>query len=171
MGTNTGKEDRLPELARTARPDRVVLTPPSFNQDFRVPKRVEDLPVEQFVAQFPVERLDITVLPRTARLDEQRLHAYSPQPAAPRLGRRLRPIVGTDVIRHATADEQVAQPFQHVLAVSPGRSGSVVAEASSWTVPPSATVYGPPACASRCAANLHHRTFHRETIHRQDDAP
>lgn len=50
----------------------VVVPPPLLDQDTGFLQRVEDLPVQQLIPQLPVERLDVPVLPRTARLDEQR---------------------------------------------------------------------------------------------------
>src|SRR5712672_2988312 len=51
------------------RPHGVVVTPPAFDDDLRFPQRVEDLAIEQLVAQPGIKTLDEPVLPRTARRD------------------------------------------------------------------------------------------------------
>jgi hypothetical protein len=48
------------------RSDRVVVVPPTFNDDLGFAQRVEDFTIEQFVARARVEALDIAVLPRAA---------------------------------------------------------------------------------------------------------
>lgn len=44
----------------------VVVTAPALDDDARFLERVEDLAVEQFIAQARVEALDEAILPRTA---------------------------------------------------------------------------------------------------------
>ena len=58
-------------------PYRVVFLPPALNQDLGLLQGVENLPVEQLIPQFPVEALVVTVLPRTARFNIERLDSYS----------------------------------------------------------------------------------------------
>ena len=65
------------------RPDLVVLLPPELDQDLRLLQRVEDLSVQQLIAQLPVEALDVPVLPRRTRLDEQRLYLDVLEPSMP----------------------------------------------------------------------------------------
>jgi hypothetical protein len=48
-------------------PHGVEVAPPAFERDTRLLERVEDLAVEQLVAQPGIEALDEAVLPRTAR--------------------------------------------------------------------------------------------------------
>jgi Recombinase len=98
------------------RSDGVVLDSPALNEHLRVQQRVEDFPVEQFVSQLSVERLDIAVLSGTARLDEQRLHVDSFQPILHPLRCELWTVVRANVIRDAPPDEQVRQPLENVLA-------------------------------------------------------
>ena len=45
------------------------MPPPRFDQDLRFGKAVEDFAIAQFVAQAAVERLDVAVLLRFARID------------------------------------------------------------------------------------------------------
>src|SRR5215472_10105298 len=51
------------------RPDRIVMAPPAFDDDLSFSEGIEDLAVEQLIAQARVEALDVAVLPRTAALD------------------------------------------------------------------------------------------------------
>ena len=78
---------------RTVRPHRVVLPSPSLDQDLGLRQRVEDLAVEQFVAQLPVERFHIPVLPGTPRLDKQRLYRQRREPPPDEDRRELRPVI------------------------------------------------------------------------------
>ena len=51
------------------RPDRVVVPPPTLDDDLGLAQSVEDFAVEQLVAQASVEALDVAVLPGAAPLD------------------------------------------------------------------------------------------------------
>ena len=62
------------------RPHLIIFLPPLGNQYLGFGQRRENIPVEQFVPQFAVERLDIAILPRTARFDEEGLHAKFIEP-------------------------------------------------------------------------------------------
>src|SRR5215218_9442783 len=55
-----------PEAERGVRAYAVVVAPPAFDNHLGLPKRVEDLALQQFVAQAGVERLHVPVLPRAA---------------------------------------------------------------------------------------------------------
>ena len=44
--------------------DCVVVVPPAFDQDLRFTQRVEDLAVEQLIAESGIEALTIAVFPR-----------------------------------------------------------------------------------------------------------
>ena len=83
------------------------MTPPRFDDDFGFPQTVEDLAVEQFIAQAGVEALDITVLPGTTRRDLGCLCTDCSDPILDRLGNKLRAIVGTDIARNAPQDEEI----------------------------------------------------------------
>ena len=97
----------------------VVVPPPLLDQDTSLPQCVENLPVQQLIPQLPDERLDVSVLPRTARLDEQRSHAKSHEPLPNRLGAEFRPVVRPDMGRNAPADEQVRQGVENIMGVDP----------------------------------------------------
>src|SRR5215207_1103882 len=107
------------------RPDRVVVLAPSFDDDPGLLQRVEDLAIEQLVAELRIETLAIAVLPRTAWHDVGCLRPDSGNPLAHRLGNELWAVVGTNVARHPTQDEQVRERVDHVdgfqLASDPDR--------------------------------------------------
>ena len=49
----------------------IVVPTPDLRQHLGLLPRREDFPVEEFIPEFAVEALDVAVLPRTPRLDEQ----------------------------------------------------------------------------------------------------
>jgi hypothetical protein len=61
-------------------PDGVVVDTLALDHDLRLFARVEDLTVEQLVAQLAIERFALAVLPWAARLDVER---FGPQPREP----------------------------------------------------------------------------------------
>src|SRR5262249_35224122 len=67
-------------------PDRIVMAPPAFDDDLSFVEGVEDLAIEQLIAQARVEALDVAVLPRTAPLDVGSLGADSGDPSLDGLG-------------------------------------------------------------------------------------
>ena len=73
--------------------DGIVQPPPLLDEYSGLGQCVEDLPVQELISQLAVEALVVAVLPRTARLDEQRLDAAPGQPASNELRRELRPVV------------------------------------------------------------------------------
>src|SRR5437762_2828393 len=79
------------------RPHGVVVTTPAFDDDLRFPQRVEDLAIEQLVAQPGIKTLDEPVLPRTARRDVGGLCSDGTDPLLHRLGNELRAIIGTNM--------------------------------------------------------------------------
>jgi hypothetical protein len=58
-------------------PDGVVVAARALDQHLGFVERREDLAVKELVSELGVEALAITILPGTARFDEQRLHANS----------------------------------------------------------------------------------------------
>lgn len=80
-------------------PDCVVFPPIFLGKNSSFEDRVEDLSVEQFISQFPIEGLNVPILPWTSGLDVECLHAQSIQPAADDLCRELRSVVRSQMIR------------------------------------------------------------------------
>jgi len=103
------------------RPHGVVVTTPAFDDDLRFPQRVEDLAIEQLVAQARVETFDKAVLPRTARRDVGGLCSDGADPLLHRLGNELRAIIGTDMPGNAAPDEQVGEHIDDIDRLEPTR--------------------------------------------------
>jgi len=91
-----GSQERY-EAGRDHIPCVIVQSIPSLH--LRFSQRNENLPIEKFIPQFPVERLDVAVLPGAARFDENGLNTYSCQPFAYRLGSELGSIIGANMLR------------------------------------------------------------------------
>src|SRR5450755_446770 len=69
---------RRPVAQRRVRPLRVVFFAPPLRQNLCLLQRVEDLAVQELIAQLPVETLTVAVLPWTPRFDVQRPGAHFP---------------------------------------------------------------------------------------------
>ena len=82
---------------------------PALDDDLRLAESVEDLAVEQLVAQPSIEALDKAILPRAAWSDVGGLGSDRRDPLLDGLGDELRAVVGADVLRNAAQDEQVGQ--------------------------------------------------------------
>gem|GEM_PF-5580447 len=82
-----------------------MLAPP-LDQHPRLRHRVEDLAVQELVAQFAVQALHVAVLPRVARLDAERLHTHLSEPLAHRRRGEFAPVVAAHVVRHAARSHQ-----------------------------------------------------------------
>ena len=87
---------------------------PAFDHDLRFTQRVEDLAVEQLVAQAGVEALHVPVLPWAAGRDVGRSGTHRGDPVLHCLGDELWPVVRPDVSGHAAQDEEVGQNLDHI---------------------------------------------------------
>src|ERR1019366_5677478 len=94
---------------RTVRPSGVVLLPPPFDNHFCFPKVIEYFSIQQIVSELTVETLVVAVLPRTSRLNVERLYAKLRQPVLDLFRHELRPIVRTDVFRNSFFNEQLGE--------------------------------------------------------------
>ena len=79
------------------RPIVVIIHPPAIRNISQFVDAQEQFSVEQFISEPAVERLDIAVLPRTARGDVQGLHARFLQPFLHGFRDKLRAIIATDI--------------------------------------------------------------------------
>ena len=84
----------------------VVALAPVIDDDARLQQRLEDLAVEDLVAQGPVEPLHERVLLRAALLDEGDRDSLLGQPVDQRAGDELPPIVRTQDLGFASLPEQ-----------------------------------------------------------------
>jgi hypothetical protein len=107
------------------RSDLIVFLSPLGNQYLGFGQRREDLPVEQFVPQFAVERLDIAILPGAARFDEEGFDTQSGQPFAYLPGGELRTVIGANVLRLDFYSWSISSASRQVLS-SFGRCKSVM---------------------------------------------
>ena len=89
------------------RANPIVVTTPALDDDLRLAHGVEDLAIEQLVAQARVEAFDKAVLPRAARRDVSGLSPDGGDPFLHRLGKELWPVVGANVLGNAAQDEQI----------------------------------------------------------------
>src|SRR5690606_14790336 len=102
---------------RSMRTHGVVMPTPAFHDDPGLFERVEDLAVEEFVAQASIEALDVAILPWASGCDVGSLRPDGGDPVLHGRGDELRAVVGTDVLRHAAQDEQVGQDVDDVGGV------------------------------------------------------
>ena len=89
------------------RPNCIVVTAPTLNDDLGFLQRVEYLAIEEFVTQAGIEALDVTVFPGAARFDVGRLRPDCADPVLHRLGDELWTVVRPDMAGYATQDEEV----------------------------------------------------------------
>ena len=75
------------------RSDGVVVLSPLLDDDLGFLEAVEDLTVQQLVAQLSVKGFVVAILPGTSRLDVQGFGPYLRQPVAHDLGGHLRTVV------------------------------------------------------------------------------
>ncbi len=101
------------------RPDRVVVFAPLLDDDGGFLQAVEDLTVEQFVAQFSVKGLAVAILPGTAGFDVQGLRSELCEPAAYDLGCHLCAVIGSDMFRHASGEHHISHRLDDAEAVDP----------------------------------------------------
>ncbi len=101
------------------RPFRVVFHPPLLDYHLRLPQRVENLSVQAFIPQFPVEALTVTVLLRASRLDVQRPGAHFGQPFPQLFRHELRTIVRAHVFRYSPEQHHVRECFDHFIPPKP----------------------------------------------------
>src|SRR3954454_18275319 len=92
----------------------VVVPAPALDHDLALAQAVEDLAIEQLVAEPGVEALDEAVLPGAAWGDVGGPGTARLDSSLDRLGHELRSVVGADVAWHAAQDPEVGQGIAHV---------------------------------------------------------
>src|SRR6478735_7834826 len=90
------------------------MLPPDFDHDLRLLQCVEDLAVQQLVAQLSVEAFAIAIFPRASRLDVGGLGSDSGDPFSESKGDELGAIIWTNVCGNAARYEQIAERLDHV---------------------------------------------------------
>ena len=94
---------------------------PAFDDSLGLLERVEDLAIEQLVAQAGVKALDEPVLPWAARRDVSGLCSDRTDPFLDCIGEEFRAVVRANVLGHATQDEQIGQDVDDVDRFEPAR--------------------------------------------------
>src|SRR5665213_3526565 len=92
---------------------------PLADDDLGFLQAVEDLTVEQLVAQLAVEAFTIAVLPRTARRDVESLGTHARQPLPHDLGGHFGAVIGSDVFWNPAGHHDIGHRFQNAQAVNP----------------------------------------------------
>ena len=92
----------------------VVVPPPSLDQDLGFPEIEEDFPRQQLVSELGVEALAVSILPRRAWFDVERLHADGLQPVTEGRGDELGAIIGSYVLGCPVTNEQLAQRVEDI---------------------------------------------------------
>jgi len=94
---------------------------PGLNQHLGLSEAGEDFAVEQFVAERSVEALVVTVLPRRARRDVERLHADLGEPDLHGGGNEPGAVVRPDMSWRRSCDEQIGKRCEHVFMLELAR--------------------------------------------------
>ena len=77
----------------------VVVMAPALDENLGFEEGVEDLTVEQLVAQLAVEAFIVAILPGASGLDVEGLHTDPGEPGLDGLGRELAAVVATNGLR------------------------------------------------------------------------
>ena len=96
---------------------RVVVPSPLLNHDPGFIEAVEDLSVQELVAEPGIEALTVSVLPRRSWFDVGGLGTDSLDPLPDRIRDELRSVIRSDVGRDTPDDEQVGQGINHIRRV------------------------------------------------------
>ncbi len=95
------------------------MTPPALDDDPGLLEGVKDFAIEKFVTQAGVKALDEAILPRAAPRDVGCLGANGGDPFLHGLGDELGSIIGTNVLRDATQDEQIGEHVDDIDGFQP----------------------------------------------------
>ena len=90
------------------------MTLPGFDENLGLFQGIEYLPIQEIIPQARVEVLNVTVLPRGTGFDESSPGSDRGYPLPHNLGDELWAVVGPDLGRDATQDEQVRQNIDNV---------------------------------------------------------
>ena len=103
------------------RADCVVVVSPCLDHDLRLLECVEDLAVEQLIAELAIEAFAVAVLPGAARLDVGGLRTDSSDPGTERPGHELRAVIRANVSRYAMQDEEICERVDDVRGLEGSR--------------------------------------------------
>jgi len=97
------------------RPEGIIFPPPFFNQHLGLFQGIEDLTVEPFITEFAIEALDVTVFPRAARFNKERLNIKVFEPLANNSGRELGTVIRADMLRRAMLNKEIREAIQDII--------------------------------------------------------
>jgi len=97
------------------RPEGIIFPPPFFNQHLGLFQGIEDLTVEPFITEFAIEALDVTVFPRAARLNKERLNIKVFEPLANNSGRELGTVIRANMLRRAMLNKEIREATQDII--------------------------------------------------------
>ena len=94
----------------------IVIQSPTIYNIPRLSQAQEQLAIKAFVPELTVEAFNVTILPRTTRLDEQGSDLLGGQPLLDGLAGEFRAVVTPDVFGSATDHKQLFQDLHNVTA-------------------------------------------------------
>jgi len=100
-------------------PEGVVFVSPPLDEYLSFLEGVEDLSIQQFVSEFPVEAFAVAVFPWATGLDVEGSHPCSFKPLTYRLGGEFRAVVRSDMFRWAVGHEEVGKAMEHIVGIEP----------------------------------------------------
>jgi len=99
------------------RSDRVEVLAPLLDDDGGLLQAVKDFAVQALVAQLAVERFAVAVFPWAAGRNVERLCSEFCEPTAYDLGRHLRTVVGSNVLRNPSGEHHVGHRLDNAKTV------------------------------------------------------
>lgn len=102
-------------------PNPVIGLPPALHEHLHFPECIKQLPIQQFLPEFPIKALDIPFLPGASRCTEQCLYPHMVQPLAHSLPRELRSLVRSNMLRYSPLHTRFSQAEQHLIGAEPSR--------------------------------------------------
>jgi hypothetical protein len=93
----------------------IVLHSPPFDEYLGLPEGIEDLSIEQFVSEFPVEAFAVAVFPWAARFDIQGPYPRVFQPLANSLGGEFRAVIRPDMFRRTVGHKEIREALEDVI--------------------------------------------------------
>ena len=94
----------------------IIIQPPAIHNVPCLGQVQEQLAIEAFIPKLAVEALHVSILPGTARFDEQCPDLGLLEPLPHRLARELRTVIAAEVAGTTTQSEQLLQGGHHVRA-------------------------------------------------------
>ena len=94
----------------------IVISSPGRNEYFRVMQITEPVFIQTLIPKFAVEALDVGILGRFSRLNQQRWDTVLVRPLIEDLAGKLRPLIGAHCIRISTELRHAIQQLGDIIA-------------------------------------------------------